>query len=47
MWDVSEKDISVVVNKEVCEGSDDEAYQDNESHQFNQFIEQDDGFGFQ
>lgn len=35
MWGASEKDISVVVNKEVWGEIDDEADQDNESHGFN------------
>ena len=35
------------VNSKVCGGRDDKAYQDNESHELNWFIEQDDGFGLQ
>ena len=35
------------VNSEVCGGRDDKAYQDNESHELNWFIEQDDGSGLQ
>ncbi|RVX01357.1 hypothetical protein CK203_031234 [Vitis vinifera] len=34
-------------DEEVCGGSDEEAYQDNESHELNWFVEQDDGFEFQ
>ena len=35
MWDVPEKDSCLEVGKDVCGGSDDEAYQDNESHLHN------------
>ena len=47
MWDVPENDSCLEVGKEVGKGSDDEAYQDNESHDLNWFIEEDDGYGLQ
>ena len=47
MWDVPEKDSCLEVGKEVGRGTDNEAYQDNESHDFNWFIEKDDGSGLQ
>ena len=42
MWNVPKKDYCLKVGN-VCEESDDEAYQDNESHGLNWFIEEDDG----
>ena len=45
MWDVPENDSCLEMGKEVGRGSDDEAYQDNESHDLNWFIEEDDGSG--
>ena len=45
MWDVPKKDSCLEVGKEVDRGRDDEAYQDNESHDLNWFIEEDDGSG--
>ena len=47
MWDVPKKDSCLEVGKEVDRGSDDEVYQDNESHDLNWFIEEDDGSGLQ
>ncbi|RVW49583.1 hypothetical protein CK203_076745 [Vitis vinifera] len=47
MWDVPERDTNIEIDEEVCGGSDEEAYQDNESHELNWFVEQDDGFEFQ
>ena len=41
------KDSCLEVGKEVGRGRDDEAYQDNESHDLNWFIEEDDGSGLQ
>ena len=43
MWDVPENDSCLEVGKDVCGESDDEAYQVNESHLHNWFIEEDDG----
>ena len=37
------KDSCLEVGKEASRGSDDEEYQDNESHDLNLFIEEDDG----
>ena len=45
IWDVPKKDSCLEVGKEVGRGSDDKAYQDNESHDHNWFIEKDDGSG--
>ena len=42
MSDVPENDSCIEVGKDVCGESDDEAYQDNESHLHNWFIEEDD-----
>ena len=47
IWDVSEKDTSIACVREVSNGSDEEAYQDDESHNLNWFVEQDDGYEFQ
>ena len=47
MWDVPKKDYCLEVGKEVGWGSDDEAYQDNESHDLNWFIEEGDGSSLQ
>ncbi|RVW29326.1 hypothetical protein CK203_116619 [Vitis vinifera] len=47
MWDVPEKDTNIEIDEEVCGGSYEEAYQDNESHELNWFVEQDNGFEFQ
>ncbi|WKA12924.1 hypothetical protein VitviT2T_030267 [Vitis vinifera] len=47
MWDVPERDTNIEIDEKVCGGSDEEAYQDNESHELNWFVEQDDGFEFQ
>ncbi|WKA05473.1 hypothetical protein VitviT2T_023437 [Vitis vinifera] len=47
MWDVPERGTNIEIDEEVCGGSDEEAYQDNESHELNWFVEQDDGFEFQ
>ncbi|RVW66346.1 hypothetical protein CK203_065230 [Vitis vinifera] len=47
MWDVPERDTNIEIDEELCGGSDEEAYQDNESHELNWFVEQDDGFEFQ
>ncbi|RVW42210.1 hypothetical protein CK203_108057 [Vitis vinifera] len=44
---VLERDTNIEIDEEVCGGSDEEAYQDNESHELNWFVEQDDGFEFQ
>ena len=43
IWDVPENDSCLEEGKDLCGGSDDEAYQDNESHLDNWFIEEDDG----
>ena len=45
--DVPEKDTSVACVREVGDESDEEAYQDDESHNLNWFVEQDDGYEFQ
>ncbi|KAL6335783.1 hypothetical protein AAG906_039546 [Vitis piasezkii] len=37
MWDVPERDTNIEIDEEVCGGSDEEAYQDNESHELNWF----------
>ena len=47
IWDVSEKDASVACVREVSDGSDEEAYQDDESHKLYWFVKQDDGYQFQ
>ena len=47
IWDVPEKDTSVASVREVSDGSDKEAYQDDESHNLNWFVAQDDGYEFQ
>ena len=47
IWDVPEKDTSIACVKEVSDGSDKEAYQDDESHNLNWFVAQDDGYEFQ
>ena len=46
IWDVPEKDTSVACVREVSDGSDEEAYQDDESHNLDWFVEQDDGYEF-
>ena len=45
--DVSENDTSVACVREVSDGSDEEVYQYDESHNLNWFVEQDDGYEFQ
>ena len=45
MWDVPEKGSCLEVGKEVCGGSEDDAYQENESRDLNWFFEEGDGSG--
>ena len=47
IWDVPENDTTVACVREMSDGSNEKAYQDDESHNLNWFVEQDDGCEFQ